>query len=420
MSRFTFVHASDLHLDTPFEDVGRVPAALAEVLRDASLDAWSALVDLTIERQAAFLLLAGDLYDGEERGIRAQTHFLRGLERLSARGIAVFIVQGNHDPLGGWSAIREWPEGVTVFGPDEVVSVPVERGGERLATVHGVSFARRDCSENLALRFSRGGEPGLHVGVLHANVGGDPAHALVAPCTLEDLRGGGMDYWALGHIHQQTILATGSPWVVYPGNLQGRSRATGERGAKGAFVVEAEGREVVDLDFVALDRVRFVRLEVDVSRLGSASELAPLLGGIAGREREANDGRMLLLEAVLSGEGGAARDQRGGGDRLRLLEELRREAGAHRPLSWWLDVRGGERPPLGRGEAVRRSDFAAELARRAEALGSAPDGRARFLERCFEPLLRKWVAEVEAGEAERLFRDAESLAFDLLTRDHDG
>jgi DNA repair exonuclease SbcCD nuclease subunit len=414
MSRFTFVHAADLHLDTPFEDIGRVPAPLAQVLRDASLEAWNALVELTIDRQASFLLLAGDVYDGDQRGIRAQTHFLRGLERLAERSIRVFLVLGNHDPLGGWSAIREWPPGVTVFGSDEVASVAVMRGSERLATVHGISYPRRDCSENLALRYGRTDDPGLHVGLLHANVGGDAAHALYSPCSVEDLRGAALDYWALGHIHERTILATGAPWIVYPGNLQGRSRKPSERGAKGAFVVEAEGDRIVDLEHVALDRVRYLHVDVDVAAARDTTERLTLLGRAAQHERAANPGPALLLDASL----GAATLQRG--ERARLLDELRRAAASERPLLWWIGLRAEAKPPLDRASALGRDDLAADLARRAQLLAADPAARARFLERSFEPLLRRWVAEVEPGEADRLFHEAESLAFHLLTRNHEG
>jgi DNA repair exonuclease SbcCD nuclease subunit len=414
MSRFTFVHAADLHLDTPFEDVGRVPAPLAQVLRDASLEAWNALVELTIARQARFLLLAGDIYDGDQRGIRAQAHFLRGLERLAERSIQVFLVLGNHDPLAGWSAIRDWPPGVTVFASDAVASIPVMRGVERLATVHGISFARRDCTENLALHYARNDDPGLHIGLLHANVGGDAAHALYSPCSVEDLRGAAMDYWALGHIHERSVLATGSPWIVYPGNLQGRSRKASERGEKGAFVVEAEDDRIVDLDFVALDRARYLLIDVDVSGARDTPARLSLLCRAAEHERAANPEPALLLDASL---GGATL---GRGERQRLLDELRRAAASERPLLWWIGLQAEARPPLDQAAVSRRDDLAADLARRAQLLASDPAGRSRFVERSFEPLLRRWVAEVEPGEADRLFREAESLALNLLTRNHEG
>src|SRR4051794_940456 len=149
MTAFRFVHAADLHLDTPFEGLGRTSPEVAAALRDASLAAFDALVDLALREQAAFLVIAGDVYDGAERGVRAQLRFLRGLERLSGAGVEVLVAHGNHDPLDGWSAIRAWPAGVHVFGCNVVESVAVEREGAVLATVHGISYARRDPGENL-------------------------------------------------------------------------------------------------------------------------------------------------------------------------------------------------------------------------------------------------------------------------------
>src|SRR5947207_1400019 len=167
--KFRFVHAADLHLDTPFAAIGRVAPEIAGRLRDASLEAFDALVGMAIEREAAFVVFAGDIYDAADRGVRAQLRFLRGVERLADRGIPVFVAHGNHDPLDGWSAIRRAPANLTVFGGDAVESHSVVRDGELLAQVYGISYPHRDVSENLALRFRRqdaahGANP-LHVGV---------------------------------------------------------------------------------------------------------------------------------------------------------------------------------------------------------------------------------------------------------------
>ena len=270
---FCFIHAADLHLDTPFEGVAGMSVAVAERLRDASLEAFDGMVRLAIDRRAAFVLLAGDLYDGAERGVRAQLRFLRGLGVLSAAGIPVFIVHGNHDPVGGWPGVREWPPGVTVFGSEQVEVVPVTRDGVVLARVYGISYGHREVTENLALRFRREEGPGLHIGLLHCNVGDDPAHGRYSPCALSDLERAGMDYWALGHVHKRQILREGGPWVVYPGNTQGRSPKPSERGAKGACVVLVEGGEIRSVEHVDLDRVRFVALEVDVAGVADLGAL---------------------------------------------------------------------------------------------------------------------------------------------------
>src|SRR5690606_10264272 len=125
---------------------------------------------------------------------------------LADHGIRTFIAAGNHDPVEeGWSAIDEWPELVTIFPVDATGSVTVVRDGVALATVHGTSYGRRAVTENLAARFVRTEAPGTQIGVLHANVGGQPDHDPYSPCSLDDLTAIGLDYWALGHVHARQV-----------------------------------------------------------------------------------------------------------------------------------------------------------------------------------------------------------------------
>ncbi|MCA9513738.1 MAG: DNA repair exonuclease [Myxococcales bacterium] len=326
---FRFVHAADLHLDTPFRGLGAASPELAERLRDASLDALDRVVAKALDVDAAFVVFAGDLYDGVERGPRAQLRFLRALERLSRAGIPSFVAHGNHDPEGGaWTAIRAWPDGVTVFAPGEPQSVPVVKGGARLATVHGVSYGKRAERENLALRFPvrRGGD-GLHVAVLHANVDGAVEHEPYSPCSLADLTSRGMGYWALGHVHRHRVLAEGPTWVVYPGNTQGRSFGAGELGAKGAVVVDVEGGAVTRVTPFATDSARFCELEADVGALADIAELSTHLGDAASALRDAHgDGVTLLVRARLGGRGDLYHDLRRPGVVAAVLGDLRAEA----------------------------------------------------------------------------------------------
>src|SRR5580658_3317530 len=207
---FCFVHAADLHLDTPFEGVRASAPDVAEALADASLAAFDSIVALALSRQAAFLVVAGDVYDGPDRGVRAQLRFHRGLEQLDAAGIRTFVVHGNHDPVDtGWSAVRRWPPGVTIFPSGAVGEERVEVGGETIACVQGISYPRRDVRENLALRFGRPRGGALSVGVLHCNVGSTSEHADYSPCTIDDLLTAGISYWALGHVHRHAVLAGG-------------------------------------------------------------------------------------------------------------------------------------------------------------------------------------------------------------------
>jgi exonuclease SbcD len=376
--RFRFVHAADLHLDTPFAGVARVDERLAQRLRDASLEAWDALVELTLREEAAFLLLAGDVYDGERRGLRAQMRLLAGLRRLTEGGVRVFLVHGNHDPVGGgWSAVAAWPDGVTVFGPDRVEAVAVERDGRTVAQVYGVSFREAEERRNLARLFARGAGRGLHVGLLHANVGGDAEHGHYAPCGVEDLAAAGMDYWALGHVHRHRVVAAGDPcWAVYPGCLQGRSPAPGELGPKGAVVVECDDERGVlgPPRFVALDRVRFLPLEVDVAE---ARDVAAALGAVdralSGlREDPAHAGRGLLVRLTLAGEPPCGRELEAVVQSGEFLQQVREQAEGLEPFVWCESVHHRLRGFPARDRLAGRGDLAAELVARADELAGDP------------------------------------------------
>lgn len=421
---FCFIHAADLHLDTPFEGVAGMSGAVAERLRDASLEAFDGLVRLAIDRQAAFVLLAGDLYDGPERGVRAQLRFLHGLQTLSAAGIPVFVVHGNHDPVGGWPGVREWPPGVTVFGGDQVEAVPVTRDGAVLAAVYGISYDRREVTENLSLAFRREEGAGLHIGLLHCNVGNDPAHGRYSPCSLGDLERAGMDYWALGHVHKRQVLREGCPWAVYPGNTQGRSPKPSERGEKGACVVHVEGAEVRAVEFVALDRVRFVAFDVDIAGVADLGALRARLAAEVDALTVAGDGRDLLVRCTLRGRGPVHADLRCHGGVGELLRDLRDEIGeSDGPAVWWENIHDVTRPEIDL-EAVRgRGDFAAELLARAEALVADEVE----LERCVQTALRgaapagvhRHLASVDLSEAREVIEEALVLALDLLEEESD-
>lgn len=420
MTHFRFVHASDLHLDTPFQGVGRLDPEVGAALRDASLEAWDALVALTLERRANFLLLAGDIYDGADRGVRAQLRFLKGLERLAEAEIKVFVAYGNHDPLDGWSAIHRWPSNVTVFGHHRVESVNIERQGERLATVHGISYPRRDVTENLALRFARGPENGFQIGVLHCNVGSQPEHPTYSPCTIDDLRRIGLDYWALGHIHKRQTLLEGRPWIAYSGNLQGRSLKPSERGAKGALVVDVEGEVVTRMEFVACDRVRPVVVELDIGGLRDIPDLSVALLERAAHARTEHEGRALLVRGVLGGTGALHEELQRSARLKELLISLRDEAKAESPFIWWEGLVDESRPALDIPSIVARGDFSAELVQAAEELRNDRAQLLELMDRQFKPLQRtrvnKWVPSSDRGEEQLLVARSEALALDALER----
>lgn len=413
-----FLHAADLHLDTPFTTRGRYPDHVTSVLRDASLAAFTNLVEAALAEEVAFVVVAGDVYDGARRGVRAQLELRSGLARLADAGIRSFVAHGNHDPVDeGWSAIDAFPGLVTVFGSDGVDSVAFATDGGPV-TVHGISFATSRVSENLSRRFSPPATPGLHVGVLHANVGHDAEHAAYSPCTVDDLVSVGMHYWALGHIHTRRVLHR-QPWVVYPGNLQGRTIRASERGAKGALVVEAVDARIAEPRFLPLDVVRFATAEVDATDLDLDGLLEALLEAGDAARIEA-DGRSVLLGGRVVGRGGLHHKLARPNMAADLLHALRDAAGTTDPFLWWDDLAVATRPAIDLDLLRAGDDFAADLLAAAGALAgpvALDDPRPGWAGGVTSDIVRLAEADHGLPSVDELWPEAVDLALDLLVGD---
>ena len=419
MPSFRFVHAADLHLDTPFEQVGKLGGGVRERLRDASLEAFDNLVTLTLEKDATFLVLAGDIYDGAERGLRAQLRVLNGLKQLHEAGIPTFIVHGNHDPVDeGWTAVREWPESVKVFGTAQVEATPVHRGSTHIATVQGISYAQRDTTENLAHRFARAEAAPFAVGVLHCNVGGVSGHAPYSPCTLDDLAAADMDYWALGHIHRRQVLNDHSPTVAYSGNLQGRSFKATERGAKGALLVEVDGTRV-ETAFHALDVARFDEVLIDIRDVTDLGSLRNRFDDVAAVARSEAEGRFMLLRVRLTGRGHLHAELGRTGALDEFWESIREVAPAG---IVWAHLDNETRPPIDIEQVRARgaSDFAANVLARSDDLSKDLTALKTFAEGALGPhpaRLRDTVPPPDIEEITQLVEFARDSAVDALEGD---
>lgn len=266
--RFRFVHAADLHLDSPFRGLS-AHGALQARLAQSTFEALERIVRLAIDEKALFVVLAGDLFDERDRSVRARLRLRDALVQLHDAKIQTFIVHGNHDPLSGDSKALALPSSVKVFG-EALEEATVRHGDEVMCRVQGMSYPREKVTEDLSRHYGRLG-PEFTVGVLHCNVGGDSAHANYAPCTVEDLARRGLDYWALGHVHTRAEYALSNGGLaVYPGNPQGRH--VNETGPRGCVVVDVDAGRC-KTRFVPVDVVRWHRLDVDVSEVQTLDAL---------------------------------------------------------------------------------------------------------------------------------------------------
>ena len=414
MSRLVLMHAADLDLDAPFEGIGRTPPPVAAALRDASLAAWDALVQLALARRVDAVLLAGGLAAGLERGARAHARLRDGIARLASAGTRVCIGLGDRDPSDGFAAMDEWPSDVTVFERGRAGQVPFSRDGTVIATVHGISSAPHHRDGELAAHFVRPHTPGVHVAMLHARLSGAAVDDAASAYRLADLQAAGMDYWALGAGHALEYVSSGAPWVVYPGTPQGRGFAADECGAKGVVLIEIADRAIARVDFEPVDRIRCLRVELRDAV--DATALVRTLTASAEALRERNAGRALVLEARIDGAPAVHRALRRPDACAELLRGLRRAADAWDPFVWWATARPlpAQRRPF---ETEQPDDLAAEVLRCRAALAGDPPAAARFLARRFEPLRDAWTADLERREAEDLLDDAAALAVTALRRD---
>jgi DNA repair exonuclease SbcCD nuclease subunit len=412
MSRVVLLHAADLHLDAPFEGIGRTPPRVAEALRDASVEAWDALVDLALARNVAAVLLAGGLCAGLERGVRAQARLRDGIARLSAAGVPVFMALGDGDPPDGFGAVASWPSSVTVFPAGRPTAVPLLHDGRRIATIHSMSIAHQAGADDAHPRIARDHAPGPHLAVVHAAIAGHASDD--GGCRVryrrEDLRTAAIDYWAMGHAVSADQLSVDPPWIVYPGTPQGRSLNPAHCGPKGAALIAIEQDTIAGVEFAAVDRVRCLRTTVE--GVDDPAALLPLLRARAAELRESNPGRGLLLDARISGTPAVHRMLRQPERRAELLDALRAAAENAEPFLWWVAARAAQ-VPYADGDRPH-DELAAEIHCQRAALAADAARCAGFVERHFEPLHALWTAEADARETAELLDAAAVLAIDAL------
>ena len=384
---FTFLHASDLHLDTPVRSVTGhgIPDLVAETLRDASVLAWDALVDAAIAHGVDFVVLSGGVYDGPEVGLRAQLCLRDGLGRLGAAGIRSFVVLGRTDSAPpGWTALDDWPPGTHLFAGSGAAGQPVESvtlevGGETV-TLHGVSNAARDLADDVIGRFPSRRSKGFHIGVLHVG------HGAGAP-EIPAMQAKAIDYWALGGSHR-TVTHADNPWIVEPGTLQGRSVTdAAERASHGAYLITVDGGRVSKPQHIALDLVRFAVTSVDITEMVTVTELIDRLQEAA--DPGAHDGRSVVMRATVTGSGPLHDDVVDPAKAAKLTKVLNSSANAV-PFTWVDGIDWRTRPTIDLDEVRQGTDFLSDLLATADATGEEDDWRlnlprlptdvARFLE----------------------------------------
>ncbi len=364
--RFSFIHCADLHLGEPFSglrygDVG----PWTEAIGKATFRAFETVVDTALSAHVDAILISGDVYNDSHHSLAAQLSFAREMYRAAQSGIEVFIVHGNHDPDDAWRADIPLPESVHVFPSDRVAAFPLFVEGERVATIYGRSYGTRHVRENLAASFVREADDGFAIGMLHTEMGAPDSP--YAPCTAEDLKKAGMDYWALGHVHTRAVVSE-NPFIVYPGNIQGLHRK--ETGPRGCYLVDIGTFGTVTLSFKETDSIRWLDLPFDITPYEDAEALLAEIRRVrAGLKQETN--RPNIVRLVLTGSGPLHRVAASEAGREYLFQNLNEREQFRHVFTYFasledrtrseLDLAARRELPDGCGDFLRAYDAMKEL-----------------------------------------------------------
>lgn len=290
-----FIHAADIHLDSPLRGLERYEGAPLEEMRGATRRAFENLTELAIEEQVSFVLLAGDLYDGDWKDYNTGLFFIRQMSQLQEAGIRTYVVAGNHDAASQLTKVLRPPQNVHIFATRAPETVVLEEVG---VAIHGQGFPTRAVADDLTQGYPLADSDLFNIGLLHTSLDGRPGHESYAPCTVTGLRSRGYDYWALGHVHNREVVSE-DPWIVFPGNTQGRHAR--ESGPKGCSLVTVEDGRVTGLEHRTLDVVRWSLCSVDVTDAATLDEVYDRVGTALADEVGEAGSRLIAARLRLEG-----------------------------------------------------------------------------------------------------------------------
>ncbi|WP_307278222.1 metallophosphoesterase [Phyllobacterium ifriqiyense] len=269
---FRFIHTADIHLDSPLRSLSLRDPDLASLIGDATRQALIAIIDLCLEEQVNALIIAGDLYDGDQTSMKTARFLATQMQRLHEAGISVYKIRGNHDALSKITQELVLPPSVKIFGA-RAEALELRQNGFDIA-IHGLSFAKPQAPDSLLPKYKPPLPDAVNIGIMHTSLAGASGHDPYGPCNVADLHSSGFDYWALGHIHQRSQHA-GQRTVIMPGMPQGRD--INEAGEKTVSLVTIGDDRSISIEERLTSIAQFERLTIDVSK---AVEWRDVVGGI--------------------------------------------------------------------------------------------------------------------------------------------
>jgi DNA repair exonuclease SbcCD nuclease subunit len=293
---FRFIHTADIHLDSPLKSLALRDPELAELIGNATRQAFVNIIDICLAEQVDALLLAGDLYDGDQTSMKTARFLAAQLARLHEAGIRVFIIRGNHDAMSRITRELTPPESVRIFGGRaDFVLLPSALGD---VAVHGISFAQPHAPDTLLPKYKPPVQGAFNIGLMHTSLDGAPGHDVYAPCSAAKLDDSGFDYWALGHIHKRSELR-GRATIVMPGMPQGRD--INEAGAKSLSLVTVSDDRSIHIEARTTCVAQFEAVTIDLTGIADWRDMLRAIAASLQTARNAVAAEHLVARLHLHG-----------------------------------------------------------------------------------------------------------------------
>ena len=384
-----FIHASDLHIDSPLRGLDKYEGAPIDMIRSATRNAFENLIDLAIDEEVEFVILSGDLADGDWKNTQTMLWLNGQFRRLQEEGIQVYTIRGNHDAQNNLSKsitlagnVHEFPKKPYTF-----------KDPEGRYAIHGQSYPSREVNDNLAKDYPKVIDGMFNIGVLHTNLIGSSDHANYAPTTIDELKAKGYDYWALGHVHNRKIIQDEKPYIVYPGNTQGRNiRETGE---KGCFLVTVGEDDASSISFVPLQVVIWERLHVESKpEDGVVEVLGKVRSGLEGITSD-SENTLTIVRVIINGPNKEHGRLESSNDLEEIRNSIRDIANSNSSLVWIEKIKVALKAPIDI-EALKKSDtLLGDLLRLTGEIGNDPEALKELISNANASFREKAALEIE-------------------------
>ncbi len=380
---FSFLHASNFHLEQMPRGLDDVPAPLSAAFVEAPYQAATAVFDAALSREVDFVVLSGDLVDCRLAGPRGPVFLAEQFERLNEANIEVYWASGGVDLLGTWPARVSLPDNVHRFALGHVEELILHRDGEPLVCLAGVS---RPAEQHVPTAEFRADPAGLYtVAAVHG--AGD----------IRALSSSRIHYWALGGRANADSREYRGRTIRFSGTPQGRE--PNHAGPHGATIVRVDvnGKTVTEL--VETDTIRWLSESVHCETEWNTDDLELAMHERVAELVDEHPARHLCVSWRVSGYGAAVESLRQADGRDELLLRLRSEFGANAPVIWSVGVEP-ERARVYREEELAEATFLGEYLREAHEF-SADVNRDIDLLAQVDPSFRETWRQLSAADSPR-------------------